>query len=153
MGKFEGPVLIGAGEGGSVNVLGAAATYKATHAQTAGQYSLFEQDIPVGYGAPMHRHDTEDEAFYVLEGEIVLESETGTWRAGRGSFAYFPRGSLHGFRNESGLPARALVICTPGAKLERCFKAFEAAGRRGDLVPAALGVIAASHGVEIVPPA
>ncbi len=152
MDKFERPVLVEAGGGAKIDVLGGVATYKATHAATDGQYSLFEQEMPPGYGVPLHRHDAEDEAFYVLEGEIVLEGDGGTRRAGPGSFAYFPRGSRHAFRNESGKPARTLVICTPGERLERCFRDFEAVGRRGGLSPVSIMAIAGAHGVEIVPP-
>jgi quercetin dioxygenase-like cupin family protein len=146
------PSLLPAGAGETVDVLGARTVYKATHADTGGQFSLFEQTVPPGYAAPLHRHADEDEAFYLLEGEITLEGEGGARRAGPGSFVFLPRGSFHAFHNDTASVARLLVICTPGAALERCFAGFDAAARRGELSPPALVAIAAGHGVEIIPP-
>ena len=148
----ENAIVLAAGAGAVVDVLGAPATYKARHDHTGGQCSIFELAIPVGYGVPLHRHAAEDEAMYVLEGEIAIDGDAGAHRVGAGGFVFLPRGGYHTFRNAGPVPARALVVCTPGAALERCFKEFESAGREGPLAPEALTAIAASHGVEIAPP-
>ncbi|MBL8662888.1 MAG: cupin domain-containing protein [Candidatus Odyssella sp.] len=145
-------IVLAAGAGPVVDVLGAPAVYKATSADTGGRFSVFEQSIPVGYGVPPHRHEAEDEAMYVLAGDIAIDGEAGAHRIGAGGFVFLPRGRFHSFRNAGGTPARALVICTPGAALERCFEAFAAAGARGALAPEMLTAIAAGHGVEIARP-
>lgn len=145
-------IVLAPGAGDVVDVLGAPAIYKARAESTGGRLSIFEQAIPAGYGVPPHRHAAEDEAMYVLEGEIDLDGEDGACRVGAGAFVFLPRGRFHSFRNAGPAPARALVICTPGAALERCFKEFAAAGARGALAPEALTAIAAGHGVEIAPP-
>jgi quercetin dioxygenase-like cupin family protein len=145
-------IVLPAGAGTVIDVLGAPAVYKASHESTGGRFSIFEQAIPAGYGVPPHRHAAEDEAMYVLEGDIEIDGDAGAHRGGAGGFVFLPRGRFHSFRNAGPAPARALVICTPGAALERCFREFEAAGRRGALAPAALAAIAAGHGVEIAPP-
>jgi glyoxylate utilization-related uncharacterized protein len=74
---------------------------------------------PRAGGPPLHRHDF-DEAFYILEGELVfqVEDELITRRAGEMAFA--PRGVAHTFANQTAEPARFVLVCTP-AGFERYF--------------------------------
>jgi uncharacterized cupin superfamily protein len=44
---------------------------KATAEETAGAFMLFEDFMPRGKTTPLHVHVNEDEALYVLEGEIL----------------------------------------------------------------------------------
>jgi mannose-6-phosphate isomerase-like protein (cupin superfamily) len=145
-------IVLAPGAGAVVDVLGSPATYKVHHAETGGRFCLFEQAVPPGYAVPLHRHEHEDEAMYVLEGEIAFDGEDGAHRLGPGGFVFLPRGRFHTFRNAGSAPARALVINTPGDQLERMFASFVAAGRGGAPSPETLTAIAARHGVEIAPP-
>jgi quercetin dioxygenase-like cupin family protein len=86
----------------------------ATSAQTGGALGVIEQEIEPGFGSPYHVHRHEDEAFYVLEGEIRFFSEGQTWVAGPGGFAFLPRGIPHGFRVEGSATARVVLLVTPG---------------------------------------
>jgi quercetin dioxygenase-like cupin family protein len=70
-----------------------------------------------GYGPPLHVHSREDEAMYVLEGQIRFRVGDDEFVAGPGTWVWQPRGVPHTFRVESE-GARALVIFTPGG-LER----------------------------------
>ena len=46
----------------------------ATSEQTDSRFCLLEQlTMPPGLASPYHRHHNEDEAFYVLEGQIVMQ--------------------------------------------------------------------------------
>src|SRR5215510_3440317 len=69
------PFVREAAAGSTLNVLGVTHIYKATGAETGGSFSLWEAVFPPGAGAPPHTHEREDEAFYVLSGEIELEFE------------------------------------------------------------------------------
>lgn len=88
---------------------------RATAAQTGNALSLIEQIVPPGLGSPYHIHRREDEAFYVLEGEIRFFSEGRSWVLGPGGFAFLPRDVPHGFRTEGDAPSRSLLLATPGA--------------------------------------
>jgi len=59
-----------------------------------------------------HRHSTQDEFIYVLEGELTLVTDAGRQRLGAGMVAGFPAGSTdsHQLVNESSQPARYLEI-------------------------------------------
>src|SRR5438309_9083650 len=113
------PFVRDPGAGSTLNVLGVTHIYKATGAETAGSFSLWEDVVPPGGGAPPHTHTREDEAFYVLSGEIQfeLEDEPAPRRLGSGSFLYGARHRRHGYRNVSDQPARMLVLCTPSCGL------------------------------------
>ncbi|CAF2930088.1 unnamed protein product [Rotaria sp. Silwood2] len=55
----------------------------------------------------MHVHHLEDEAFYVLEGEIQFQINNKTLLAPQGSCVYAPRGVVHTFRNVNGTNSRS----------------------------------------------
>lgn len=80
--------------------------------QTAGAYGIIEDFVPAGSGPPMHKH-ADDEAFYVLDGELTyfIEGESPI-KAGPGWFIHVPGGTVHGFRADSET-ARYLIITTP----------------------------------------
>jgi quercetin dioxygenase-like cupin family protein len=88
--------------------------------ETDGVVSAMDNTVPPNWPGPfLHRHDF-DEAFYVLEGELVFQvvDELITKRAGEMAFA--PRGVAHTFANQSDAPARYMLVCTP-AGFERYF--------------------------------
>ncbi|MCC3761586.1 cupin domain-containing protein [Glycomyces sp. TRM65418] len=86
-----------------------------------------------GFDVGAHIHDTHEEVFYVLEGEVELfafnpkerTSEPGSWtqwesadgdrayRATPGSVMYVPKGCPHAFRNPGKKPMRFLLVATP----------------------------------------
>jgi quercetin dioxygenase-like cupin family protein len=72
---------------------------------TGGRYALIEQLMPHGRQAEPHRHEREDESFYVLEGELVFSLGEGederVVRGSAGTFVWIPRGTHHAFRVES----------------------------------------------------
>jgi mannose-6-phosphate isomerase-like protein (cupin superfamily) len=109
------PVLLGAGDGRIVHLLGDEMTLKASADQTAGTLGVFECLVPAGaQGPPEHVHVTFDEAFYVLEGVLPLQVKDETTLLPSGAFAFVPRGTRHTFSNPSEAPIRFLTVCTPG---------------------------------------
>ncbi|HEY6983987.1 cupin domain-containing protein [Reyranella sp.] len=150
------PVVRQPGEGPRHDILGTTHLYKGLAAETGG-VSVFEETVPPGAGAPPHTHSRDDEAFYVVEGEMTFEIEGRhlPLRLGAGSFVFAPRGSRHAFRNETDASARMLVMALPGAGLERMFGAFDEAVRRAGGMPPLdeIVAIAAGNGVTVEPPA
>jgi quercetin dioxygenase-like cupin family protein len=101
--------------------------------ETNGVVSMMDNAVAPNFpGPPLHKHDF-DEAFYVLEGELVfqVEDELITKRAGEMAFA--PRGVAHTYANQSDQPARIVLVCTP-AGFERYFGRM-AAERAGEEPP------------------
>ena len=77
---------------------------------------------PHSKGVPAHVHEGEDDAFYVLEGELTFEGAEGPVTAPAGTFVLAPPGVLHGFHNRTGEPVRLLNIHAP-AGFDRRFLA------------------------------
>jgi quercetin dioxygenase-like cupin family protein len=107
------PYTRGAGEGPIFWILGLPGQAKATGAQTGGTFSLVEALCPPGYATPLHIHYLEDEALYVLEGQVSVTTGGATTLAAAGSFVYQPRGIAHGFRVEGDQAARILCQAVP----------------------------------------
>jgi quercetin dioxygenase-like cupin family protein len=78
---------------------------------------------PFSRGVPPHRHAEEDDAFYVLEGEITFVGADGEpIAAPAGTFVLAPPGVEHGFHNRTGEPVLLLNIHAP-AGFDRRFLA------------------------------
>jgi quercetin dioxygenase-like cupin family protein len=92
-------------------------TMLATSDQTAGQYTVIEELCPKDSGPPPHIHEWQDEAIYLIEGEITFRAGDQTIHAQAGSFVSIPRGTTHSFRVESET-ARILNFYAP-ADLDR----------------------------------
>jgi quercetin dioxygenase-like cupin family protein len=124
---------------------------RATAENTGGAFGLVESwDMPPGFASPYHTHSREDEAFYVLEGEMAFVCG-GTWiKGGPGSFVFGPRGIAHGFKVVGNTPARMLLLATPGGFERFVIDLSEPAG-----TPAAppdmgkLMTVAQQYGIEV----
>ncbi len=86
---------------------------KARAADTGGALGLVETDLYRGFGPPLHVHRREDEAFYVIEGEVRFRLAEEEFVGGPGTWVWGPRGVPHTFKIESEA-ARALILVTPG---------------------------------------
>lgn len=145
------PVALGPGEGATIQgPAGGPLTFKARGEQTGGRLTAFENVIAPGDGPPLHVHAEEDEAWYVLEGDLSFRLGSELREAPAGSFVLVPRGVAHCFQNRGPGPARILVIFTPSG-MERFFDRF--AELPADASPAeAFGRIGAEVGMEVVGP-
>lgn len=97
-------------------------TTKASTAETGGAYSLTEHLMTAASNPPMHVQVDEDEAFFILDGEVEFEVDGVVVLATPGSFAFVARGAAHTFRVLTDT-ARMLVICSgkPTDNLEDFF--------------------------------
>jgi quercetin dioxygenase-like cupin family protein len=102
------------GEGRRLWIVGDTMTFKATAAQTGGSMTAVEVLAAPGGGPPPHVHASEDEMWFVLDGEFEILHGDQTLRLTAGGFAFVPRGTLHRFENVSDRPARVLIVFTPG---------------------------------------
>jgi quercetin dioxygenase-like cupin family protein len=100
------------GEGNARWWGGGLATFKARGKETNDFYSIVEILEPQGAKAPLHLHRKEDEAFWVLEGEMTFQVGEQTLKASAGSFVFGPKGVPHSYTVDSG-PARLLFLLSP----------------------------------------
>jgi mannose-6-phosphate isomerase-like protein (cupin superfamily) len=70
-------------------------------------------EIAPGRVLEAHVHAEEDDAFYILEGEMTFFFGDETAVAPPGTFVLVPPGVEHGFRNDQPTPVRMLNIHAP----------------------------------------
>ena len=133
-------------------------TFKALAGDTGGRLVAWEELLPHRSSPPLHLHRADDEAWFVLEGELTFRIGDDTLAAPAGAFVWAPRGLPHTFRVDSP-SARLLGLAVPGA-----FDEFvRATGRpaaaltlppppEGPPDMAALVGAARVHGIEILGP-
>jgi len=96
--------------------------------QSGGHVSIMENIVSArSAGPPLHMHDF-DEAFYVLEGELIFQVEDERFTRRAGELAFAPRNVAHALANHSDADARYLLVCVP-AGLERQFVLAAAASQ------------------------
>jgi uncharacterized cupin superfamily protein len=123
--------------------------------------SVLESRAPCGDSPPLHVHHTEDEAFYVLEGELRIRAGDADLRIGPGEATLATVGVPHTYRVESAAGARWLNVTTRG-DFERFVRAMsrpaersELPGLQGPPTPEQVDALAAAarqHGIKLVGP-
>jgi quercetin dioxygenase-like cupin family protein len=151
----------GAREGMVFSVVGDTYRLVTTGAETNGAYALIDMVIPAGGGPGPHSHESFEEAFYVLEGEIEVGSETSFYTARAGDFVRIPKGGIiHQFQNRREASARLLCIAVP-AGLESLFQEIGVPVQVGQILPKPtlgladlrrLSEVAEKHGQKLYPP-
>lgn len=140
--------IVKAGARKPVNVLGMPLTMLCEASETSGNWSLFEEVVPLGMGPPAHRHDW-DEAYYILAGQVEFTIDGEAVTSCPGDFNYLPRGTVHGFKGASDSPARVLIFASPAHGSEF----FEEISEQVLTVPddlAKIPAIGRRHGIEFM---
>jgi uncharacterized cupin superfamily protein len=89
--------------------------------RTGGLVTFGEARMPAHTAGPSrHVHTHEDEAIYVVSGELTVEVGQARHEVSSGMLAWLPRGVPHTFANLSDEPVWTLGIITPGG-FERMF--------------------------------
>ena len=87
-------------------------TMKATGEETGGGMLVFEDRVAKGKTTPLHIHPNEDEAIYVLDGELLVHADGEERTVGSGGLFVAPRGLAHAFLVTSET-AHLLCVQTP----------------------------------------
>lgn len=96
------PIISGPGDGTTIEgPVGGPLTFKARGEQTNGSFTALENVIPPGQGPPLHTYAYEDEAWYVLEGELRFKLNNEV----RASSTHLPRSPPHTLRHSPGSAA------------------------------------------------
>ena len=117
---------------------------KASAESTGGAFTIFEEDTPVDTG--LHVHHSEDELFYVLEGEHLIQVGDEEFRVGPGDLVFAPRGVPHAQRRVVPRTGRLLVLTSP-AGFEGFFRELAAAESAGALGPETYANASRNYGV------
>ena len=106
------PYTLKAGEGWTYRY-GIDFTVKAGEVSPGRGASFTEYTTRQGEEPPDHTHATEDEIFYVLQGELTFRCGDERFDVRDGGFMYLPQGIAHGYTIRSQEPVRLLVVAFP----------------------------------------
>lgn len=81
--------VVGASEGTTLAVVGDSYRTVISGKDTGGAYAVIDMLIPPGGGPGPHAHAHFQESFHVLEGEVEIKSELGTYTASKGGFCQY----------------------------------------------------------------
>lgn len=129
--------------------------------ESGGLIAVIDMLIPPGGGPGPHAHAGFQETFFVLEGEIVVRSESGMYTARKGATVSIPKGgAIHSFKNESEAEAHILCMVAP-AGLEEFFMEAGEPVEYGKFLPppemneawkSKMGMLSKKYGQELFPP-
>jgi mannose-6-phosphate isomerase-like protein (cupin superfamily) len=106
-------LLVRANEGRTLRAFGHAILVLLDGKQTDGKFTAFLNMTPPGGGPGTHYHEREDEWFYIVEGWVSFFMN-GTWTdLFPGDCVYSPRGSVHGFKNNTDQPISVFINIAP----------------------------------------
>jgi quercetin dioxygenase-like cupin family protein len=116
---------------------------------SGGLFALLVYELAPGFTClPLHLHQREDEALYVLEGRLLVTVGQAERLVGPGEFIFQPRGIAHAQRNPGPEQARFLVVFIP-AGFEQCVHEIDALLEGGaSLSPEAITPLLARYGVQ-----
>ena len=116
------PVPAGQDRSGHLHSLGNShLAFKVVTSDTAGNLLVIEHtNLMPDTGPALHMHLSQEEWFYVMEGEVRFQVGERRLRLGPGESILAPRRIPHTF-SAAGSPAHMLIAFTPADKMEQYF--------------------------------
>lgn len=123
---------------------------KVAASDTGGALLLIEQVDDRKGGPPRHLHHVQDEWFYVIDGEYLVEVGAERFELGSGDSVLAPRGVPHAWAHTGSQTGRLLIGFQPAGEME----AFFAAATRLPGIPTGpdLARLFHQHGMEVLGP-
>jgi len=125
---------------------------KVSAKDTEGDIYMFESTRRKKGGPPLHLHYTQDEWWYVLQGEFLIKVGDQLYNAKAGDSVFGPRMVPHTFAKVSEEEAKMLIFYTPAGKMEESFIA-RSQGVTNNMTEQQRQEFSKAYGVEIVGPA
>lgn len=125
-------------------------TVKVAAQDTDGRLLVIEQDNAYPGGPPRHVHHDQDEWFYAVRGNYLVEVGDETHRLAPGDAVFAPRGVPHGWALDGAEPGRLLIAFQPAGTMEAFFDA--ACALPGMPTPEDAAPLFEAHGMAIVGP-
>jgi mannose-6-phosphate isomerase-like protein (cupin superfamily) len=133
------------GDGGErLRFSGAEVVVRASAETTGGAFTILEEVSPLD--TPLHMHENEDEVFYVLGGDHVIQVGDDEFHLGPGGLAFGPRRVPHAQRRVVPRTGRILIITSP-AGFEGFFRELAEAETEGTIGPAVYARVSERYGI------
>jgi quercetin dioxygenase-like cupin family protein len=155
------PIAVGPADGKILSVVGDNYRILVSGKQTNGAFATIDMLIPPQSGPGPHSHTGFHETFYVVEGEVEVKSEGGSYLAKKGAYVVVPEGGIvHSFKNVGDGLAHLLCTVIP-AGLEDFFEEIGVPAASNQFLPPPpmnpdamkkLQEIGEKHGQTLYPP-
>lgn len=122
--------------------------FKVSTDDSGGQLFLIEQTMHAPGGPPRHVHLAQEEWFYVLEGEFLLEVAEERFPLHPGDSLFAPRQVPHRWAFVGGGGGRLLIGFTPAGQMEAFFREVT----KSDAMPVQDPALWRRYGMEVVGP-
>jgi quercetin dioxygenase-like cupin family protein len=122
--------------------------YKVIQEDTAGRLLIIEQTMLHKGGPPRHKHLYQDEWFFSIQGEFILEIGTERFKLNTGDSVLAPQKVPHVWAYVGDEPGRILIAFTPAGKMQHFFD--ETAKSKS--MPEQDPVFWEEHGMELLGP-
>ena len=138
----------------TIQMGGLAVRFLRSKDETAGSLDMFEMTVRPDARMPVpHYHESWDETVYGLSGTTPWRIDGRDVSVSSGQSAFIPRGTVHGFRNDTGETASCLCVLTPGVLGPAYFREFAALLAGGTPDPARMRETMLRHGLVPAPTA
>jgi mannose-6-phosphate isomerase-like protein (cupin superfamily) len=97
--------------------------FKAMPNETNNGLLIIEHTHLVKGGPPLHLHVRQEEWFYVVEGEVLMQVGDSRHHLRPGDSILGPHGIPHAFSSIGEKPGRMIIAFTPAGKMEAFFRA------------------------------
>ena len=124
--------------------------FKVSTLRTNGGFFVMENTDALKGGPPRHLHHEQEEWFYVVEGDYVVEIGDERHKLGPGDSVLAPRKVPHVWSHVGEGTGRLLVVFQPAGEMEAFFG--ELAKVEGAPQPEKLRTLFLSHGMEVTGP-
>ncbi|MFE7441037.1 cupin domain-containing protein [Streptomyces chartreusis] len=131
--------------------VGATTVILGSAAWSGGALNVMDQIVPPGLIVPPHYHEKDHQGSYVVRGTLGFLVGDEEFELGAGSYIHRPAGKVHALWNATEEPAQMLEITAPGEGFETYMLALSSLTDSGSADPESVRVLAALHGVHLVP--
>lgn len=115
------------------SVFGIEAKITTSAAATHGEYVEMDCTLEPGNGTAIHYHPQQEETYQVFEGTLEVFRD-GQWHAVQAGESFkVPQGTVHGFRNSSGVPVRFLNVHRPALAFQEHLETLDRLTRAGKI--------------------
>ena len=136
----------------SLSIMGGRFDLKVSGKDTGGDLCIYDTVRSTKGGPPLHRHYSQDEWFYIIRGEFLVQVGDDTITLAPGDSAFAPRRIPHAFAMTSDGQGQMLVLFQPAGSMEEFFSQMSTFGKgvsAGQQLPKSVWE---EHGMELLGP-
>ena len=136
----------------SMAIMGGRFDLKVSGKDTGGELCIYDTVRSTKGGPPLHRHYSQDEWFYIIRGDFLVQVGDKRLRLVPGDSAFAPRKIPHTFAMTSDGEGQMLVLFQPAGRMEDFFRQMSIFGKgvsAGQQLPKSVWE---EHGMELLGP-